>query len=419
MGAISLVLLQLIVIRVMGLTPGGVFAFALTLGQQFQMLGAFEVRPYQATDVRGRFTFGTYHAARIVTTALMIAGLIGYAALSSRPPHEAFLLLLVGFLRAFDAFEDVFYGEFQRLGRLDLAGRAFFLRTLVTTVTFSFVLLATRDLTMTCIATIAISLVAMVAFIVPPARSMFGLRPQFAVGPVRELLWACLPLFGASFLAMYLANAPRFGIEQYLSDDVQAYYAILFVPALAINVLSLFVFRPLLTRMATLWAEGDRDGFLTVIGRGTIGALAAFVVTFAVAWAIGLPLLGLLYGADLGAYQSELLILVTGGALNAIGVILYYALVTLRRRRIILVGYLVAAALVTGLSWLLIPPLGMIGACLAYGGSMLALALLFGAPMMVVARTSAERVEPSTNAVSSAVDGLSPDDEADTREPQE
>lgn len=388
MGSLSIVLLQLVVTRAVGLTPAGLFAFAFALGQQFQMLGAYEVRPFQATDVKGQFTFGTYHAARLITTGLMVLGIVGYTVVGSRPPAEAAVIMLVGLLRVFDAFEDVFYGEFQRLGRLDIGARAFFLRTLVTTVAFTGTIILTRDLLLACVVTIVLSAIATAAFIVPPARGLFRLRPTFAAGPIRDVLRACLPLFAASFLAMYLANAPRFGIEQFLPKEAQAYYAILFMPALAINVLSLFIFRPLLTRMATRWAAGDTRGFLTLIGGGALAALGAFVATFVVSWAIGIPLLGWLYGVDLAGYLPELLVLVGGGALNALGVILYYALVTLRRRHLILASYLVAAVVVTGLAWWLIPPLDMMGACLAYVGAMLVFAVLSGATLLVTLRSA-------------------------------
>lgn len=377
MGAFSLVLLQLMVTRTLGLTPAGVFAIAMTIGQQFQMLGAFEVRPYQATDVKHRFSFGTYHSARIITTVLMIVGIIFYSLILARPTEEVLVILLVGFLRVFDAFEDVFYGEFQRLGRLDIAGQGFFFRTLVTTVAFTATLVVTEDLIFSCLVTIALSLAATLYFVIRPAAAMFALQPDFTWPGVRDLLRACFPLFAAAFLAMYLANAPRFGIEAFLSDEIQAYYAVLFMPALAINILSLFIFRPLLTRMAVKWAEGDRRVFLRAVGSGVIGAAVAFLVTFVVTWAIGVPLLGFLYAVDLSPYLPELLVLVVGGGLNALGVVLYYALVTLRQRRMILAGYLAAGTSITLLCWLLIPRIEMMGAAISYVCAMLILALLF------------------------------------------
>ena len=40
------------------------------------VIGHFEIRTYQVTDTEEVFSFGVYLAARIITTVLMIAGII-------------------------------------------------------------------------------------------------------------------------------------------------------------------------------------------------------------------------------------------------------------------------------------------------------------------------------------------------------
>lgn len=377
MAAASTVIMLLVVTRVMGDYSAGIFALALTVGQQFQTVGAFEFRPFHATDIDKKYSFGTYHASRILTTLLMIAAIAGFAILSKGMAREALLIMLVAALRAFDSFEDVFHGEFQRIGRLDIGARAFFFRTFVTTVTFTGVLIVTRDLMGTCLVTIAVSLIALVALNLPAARRLFELRPRFSWGPLRQLLWTCTPLFIGAFLSLFLASAPRFAIDRFLAVELQTYYAVLFMPALVINLLSLVLFKPLLTLMAQHWTSLDFAAFRGVIRRGLLAVLGAFAVTFLISLAVGLPLLGFVYSLDLSAYRTELLVLVAGGAMNAAGVILYYALVTMRRQRAVLIGYVVAAVTVTLLAWVLTARLGMLGAALAYCAAMTVLALVF------------------------------------------
>ena len=47
------------VTRIMGPYVGGVFAFGYAVSQQLQTVGAYEIRTYQATDVREVFKFET------------------------------------------------------------------------------------------------------------------------------------------------------------------------------------------------------------------------------------------------------------------------------------------------------------------------------------------------------------------------
>ena len=377
MASASTVLMLLVVTRVSGIYLGGVFALATAVGQQFQSLGMYEVRTYQATDVRHRFSFGNYHATRLITVGLMSIGIVLYPILGNQPRDDLVLLILLAALRIMDAFEDVFLGELQRDGRLDLAGRAYFFRVLLVTVTFIVVLVVTRNLMTTAVVSLIASGLGVLFLVVLPSRSLFPIRPIFVVRPIRAILVACLPLFLAAFLAIYLSNAPKFAIATYMNNDVQGYFAILFMPAFTINLLSTMLFRPLLTRMALVWTRGDRVGFTRLMTRGLQGATLAFLVTFSVTFLIGVPLLNFMYAEDIAPYKAEMLVLVVGGAFNALSTILYYGLATMRRQHLVFVGYATAGGVVLALSAMLVARHGMMGASISYAVAMATLTVVF------------------------------------------
>ena len=379
MTALATVVMLLVVTRTAGIRAAGVYSLAIAVGQQFQTLGMYEVRAYHVTDVTHRFTFGTYLATRIVTVALMLAGIVGYAMVSGDGGSDVLLIVLVASLRVFDAFEDVYVCELQRVGRLDLGGRACFWRALSTTVVFSLTLALTGSLLTSTVTTLVLSVLTTVLVYLPPSRGLFPLRPAWEPGPVVQVLLACLPLFGASFISMYLSNAPRFAIDRYLDPTQQGYFAILFMPAVTINLMSLVIFRPLLTPMAALWARGARPAFTRLVRRGLVSALAAFGVVALITYVAGPPLLALVFGKDVSAFSVELMVLVGGGAMNAASVVLYYALATMRLQRTIFLGYALAALVMTALCLTLVPAHALLGAALAYSGAMGVLTLSFAA----------------------------------------
>ena len=379
MTALATVVMLLVVTRTAGIRAAGVYSLAIAVGQQFQTLGMYEVRTYHVTDLRHRFTFGTYLATRIVTVALMLVGITTYAVLSSSDVHHCILVTLVASLRVFDAFEDVYVCELQRVGRLDLGGRACFWRALSTTASFSGMLVATGNLLVSTVVSLVVSLVVMVGVYLPPSRGLFPLRPTWDPRRVGQVLLACLPLFLASFISMYLSNAPRFAIDRYLDPTQQGYFAILFMPAVTINLMSLVIFRPLLTPMAALWARGARPAFTRLVRRGLASALAAFGVVALITYVAGPPLLALVFGKDVSAFSVELMVLVGGGAMNAASVVLYYALATMRLQRTIFLGYALAALVMTALCLTLVPAHALLGAALAYSGAMGVLTLSFAA----------------------------------------
>lgn len=377
MTSLSTVLITIVVTRVNGVAMAGLVGLAIAVGMQLQALGTYEVRTYQATDVRGTVSFGTYHATRIVTVLLMLLGLILFPLVMNQSPQDYLLLVLIAALRLIDAFEDVFFGEWQRENRLDIAGRAYFWRVFATTAMFCVVLLMTRDVLLTTLITLATAIVMLVALVIVPARGSFAIRPDFTAAPIRALLATCLPLFLAAFLSTYLVNAPRFAIGTLMTNEVQGYFTFVFLPAFVITLLSALLFRPLLTRMANRWSEADVDGFRTLVWRGLQGAAAAFLLTFAATYFLGVPVLNLVYGVDVAPYKTEMLVLLVGAGASAASTILYYALTILRRQRMVFFGYALAALVVLVLSYWWVSLWGMMGAALSFAAAMIVLVVTF------------------------------------------
>ena len=119
------------------------------------------------------------------------------------------------------------------------------------------------------------------------------------------------------------------------------------MPAFTINLLSFVIFRPLLTQMANRWVGADRAGFAAIVRKGLLGTLVAFAAVALATYTIGAPALRLVYGTDVSDSMLELMVLVTGGALNAAGVVFYYALTTMRLQRLVFAGYVAAAVAIT------------------------------------------------------------------------
>ena len=377
----------------------GLFTLALAIGQQYQTVGLYEVRTFHVTDVRRRFDFGTYLSTRLLTCLVMV-GLIAYHSwtASTKEPYPAFTVIAaMALLRIFDAFEDVYYSEFQRSGRLDIAGKACFARTFTTTFLWSGLYWFTQDLLTSTLITFAVTCVVLIVAYGLPARGVFPLLPSLNVRGVAGILWECLPLFVAAFLNQYLANAPRFAIHAALGDEELGVFAIIYMPAVAINMLSLFVFRPLLTRMALRWTEGKRGEFFSIVRRGLLTTAGAFAIVAAVTYMIGPPLLTLVFGTDVSGYVGELMVLVLAGALNAASVILYYALATMRRLRAVLAVFVTAGATAYLLAPALTRSLAMMGASLAYAATMGLLALLFALVMLIPARNAPTGAQPTTD----------------------
>ena len=182
----------------------------------------------------------------------------------------------------------------------------------------------------------------------------------------------------ALFLAVYLSNAPRFAIEDVLTKEDQAVYSILFMPALVINLLSQLAFRPLLTSLASLHVSGNQGAlFACNCSQLFLSFFAVWAVLSLASIPFGMPVLGWLYAVDLSSHLADLLLLLVGGALNALGIIVYYVLVTERKQMLIMTCYAIAAAFSFIAARVFVATWGITGACLLYLLSMLLLCFLF------------------------------------------
>lgn len=377
MNALSSALLLLVVTRVLGPYYGGVFSLAFAVGQQYQVLGAFEMRPFQATDINEKYPFGVYLGSRIVTCLLMLVALAIYSIYSNGLSENALMLFLVANLKLFDAAEDVFHGMFQQRGRLDIAGRAFFFRALITFVAFALGCIVTGNMVAACALSYCCSAVAFFFLNILPAKAFSSLIPIFSLRQIGRLLLACAPLFIGVFLLNDLVNVPRYGIDANLGKSDQTLYAVLFMPALVINLLAGFIFKPLLTSLAWIWDQQNVRRFFLTIAKGCGAVFVATVVVVILAYPFGLPVLSWLYAIDLSGRMPELMLLLLGGFFNALSVIFYYALVTMRIQKVVAIGYAISDVLARFLCTSLIQGHGLLGAVILYDIAMGSLCLLF------------------------------------------
>lgn len=386
MAAAFSVLIIWIVTRVTGEYTGGVFAFAYTVAQQLQTVGQFEVRTYQSTDVKEVFSFDTYLSFRIITCGVMLAFAAIYGILHEGFTAGAWILFLVCVLKFFDAFEDVFHGMFQQHGKLYLAGRALFIRLFVTLVAFVAGLVISKDLIVSCIVTIIISTIVMLALNVSAAKKLVDVKIHMDWKKIGDLFVTCLPFFIGSFVLLYIYNLPRYQMEEFLPKNYQTYYTILFMPASVINLFSGFAFKPLLTTMAVSWNEEREGDYFHILGKG-IGMVSLFTLFATIAgFFLGIPVLSWFYGIHLAEYKLSLIFFLVGGGFSALSIILYYGLTVMRKQNLILIGYVMTVLMAMPVSKGMIRTWGITGASLLYLSLMVVLCIIFGMMILVCAK---------------------------------
>ena len=180
-------------------------------------------------------------------------------------------------------------------------------------------------------------------------------------------------LFVSVFLDFYIFSAAKYAIDAHLGDAASGYFNVIFMPTSVINLAAGFVIRPFLTYLTDCWNEHRFSDFkkklltiMAVIGGLTVLAVGGTVVLGRPVLALLEWLLGKSYSGTLTALWPAFIMIVLGGGFYAVLNLYYYALVILRRQKLIFGIYAVLTVLAAILAPRLTVALGIFGAAFAY-----------------------------------------------------
>lgn len=366
LSALQSAVMIMILTQCMGADEAGILSIAYATGYLMYTIGSYGVRDFQATDSQRHYTYREYRKLRLVSCIVMILCSLVYCLGKGYDRYKLTVVFLVCALKLIEAIEDLYHGEFQRLGRLDIAGRLGAYRLLLSYVIFGFFILVMHSLLVAISSIIVLSVImTMITGIVLDEYAV-KTEETHRRKPLLELAIACFPLFVMLFLSIYISNAPKYAIDRCLSEREQAYYAIISMPIFTINLLSGIIYRPKLLHMAELWNKNNKTDFIKLI-RKQVGII--IIISIGINFAgctIGLKLLEILYGVSLVALKKEFAILLLGGGLVAIYGF-FSACLTIMRKQAFMLGI---AVFVMALAGIIANPMvqhaGLMGASVLY-----------------------------------------------------
>lgn len=287
--------------------------------------------------------------------------------------------MIVGWMCLFkvpDVIEDVYWGEYQRQGRLDIASKAMTFRLATSMLVYALLLVLTKNQLSALIAATAYSFAALLLLLKWTA-SFFQLESEYTKEHICRILKNCFPLFAGGFLSFYIGNAPKYAIDATLTDELQACYGFIAMPVFVIGLLNGFIFNPMLCKISLLWEEKKMNLFIKQILLQMMFVIIIMLACLAGAWLLGVSVLSFLYHTDLSPYKSELLILLLGGGFLGMSGLLNAIITIMRRQHELFIGYLLIAVLAFLLSKIVVGKYAMMGAALLYTALMAGLCVCF------------------------------------------
>lgn len=372
--AFASMVLSFLVLRIAGEEQGGIFSFGFsTVGQQMFLLAYFGIRPFHITDGTNQYRFGDYLHHRYVTCAMALLLGAGYLACIGYSWQKAQIIFLLIVYKVIDGFADVYESEFQRQGCLYLTGRSNTFRTILSVGIFLATLVSGAGLFAACAAAVLGQIAGVVLFDIVVLRELKRVDYGWSAKQGVSLTASSILLFVSVFLDFYIFSAAKYAIDAHLGDAASGYFNVIFMPTSVINLAAGFVIRPFLTYLTDCWNEHRFSDFkkklltiMAVIGGLTVLAVGGTVVLGRPVLALLEWLLGKSYSGTLTALWPAFIMIVLGGGFYAVLNLYYYALVILRRQKLIFGIYAVLTVLAAILAPRLTVALGIFGAALAY-----------------------------------------------------
>ena len=372
------VIILMVVTRTLDNQKADIFSIAWAISQLMATIGCYQIRVLQATDVEEKFTFRQYFEFRIVTIVAMMICSCAYVYIKHYTVYKAIIIIIICGYRAVDSLADVFEGWFQQKERLDLAGRALFIRVIIAIVGGGICLVVMHDLLALSLILLFIYVVGLLLYDIRYYNKLKVLEKQKENQKnkwLQGLLVAGTPLFVNAYLLMDIMNTPKIVIDNAittgnLQNGAQTIFNILFMPA-SVLTLAYIVFRPLLTKMAIEWTMGRIKNFLKIIGSIMCCLLGMSILIIGGSALLGIPVLSVLYAMDLTMYKKELLLIILGGCFCTFSYVLDNALVVIRRQYLLVCAYVVSWAYVKIFAHTFVGKWGIMGAAIVYTTSML------------------------------------------------
>lgn len=374
----SSVLFTLIVTRLTSPIEADSFSLAYGIAAILVVVGMFQVRSYQATDVSFRHSFTSYFLARCISLTLMVLVFFPYLSISKIDLNErekvAIIALYVLF-RMCEAISDLFQGLFQQHERLDIAGKSMTIRYTFSTIFLFILLYTTKSLVSSLTLLVVLNFLFVMGYDFVKARSFeridfSSIEFKSLLVDACSILKNCIPLFISGFLLAYIFNEPRIAIDMeirlgHLIEGTQRDYNILFMPVFFMS-LFILILRPLTTQLAIFWKDKEYKRFDGIIVKLLVIILGLGFVLTLVAYFIGTPILSVVFGLDLNRYKETLAILVFSGILYSIGIVFGDVMTVLRRQSYLLPVYILmfVASKLTNLQF--VQRSGLFGASLSF-----------------------------------------------------
>lgn len=387
-NAAEAVIIVAVVSRVNGLKDAGIMTYAFSVANLLMTIGKFGIRNYQVVHEGDEYTFKVFVNFRIVTVGIMVLFaaiyLLHNLGIYNDTSQKSICVFFVCMWYAVEAFEDVFAGSYQAKGRLDIGSKMFSVRWILMLFVFIAVDFVSKDIVKAVIWSFVVCFISGTVFIIYTYFRYIDNNPGDSRKGMGILFKESVSLCIASYLYMYITNIPKYAINTYLGDEIQAVYGYISMPVFVVALLNSFIYRPQYVLYSMEWKEHKIQRFSYRVVRQIFVLAIIMLICLFGGFLLGTPVLSILYHEDLSAYKIHLLETLLASGFLAVGGFIANIFTVMNEQRKAMLIYLVVSLVGRFIIYNMVQQFQLTGAVWGYMITMILLALVFGIAYTII-----------------------------------
>lgn len=377
LNAFNSLFFTIIVTRINGVNNSGIFTYSFATACLLYIIGVYAGRTFQVTDINKKNSDTDYIYNRIITCIIMMLISIVFVIIKGYDIYKCIIFLLLCLFKCIEAFSEVLYGIIQKNGYLYKVGMSMFAKSIISVILFTIIDLITKNLVISCISIIVVNVSFILLYDYKNIKQVTLVKTKFSNNANFRLLKIGFFTFILTFLGIYLINAPRYAIDDILTNDLQTIFGIIIMPATFMGLLGQYVIQPLLVQLVKYIKSKNYNELRNIIIKIMGIILILGTIVFIIAYFLEVPVLQIVYGIQLKEYFKSMIIIILGSILYSIGIVISTILISMRKTFMQVIIYGVTAIISTILSYNIVEKLKIEGAAITYFITMLIVAISF------------------------------------------
>lgn len=377
LNAFNSLFYMIVVTRINGLDDAGIFTIAFATACIIYFLGVYAGRIYQVTENDKSINDKEYIANRLITTVLMLIIVIIFVLFKRYSMFKCTVFILLTLYKALEAFSDVIYGILQKNEKLEIVGKSLFYKSLISIIAFTIIDIITKNMIISILGIIITNIVLMIFYDFNKGKKYIDESSKIDRKNILKIFRNGFFTFGIAILGVYVLNAPKYAIDNYLANNYQTIFGIIVMPATVIGLVAQFLIHPYLNQLVKLYDNNDYKNFMKLILKIIILIIVFGCFATVMAFLIGTQVLEIIYGIALDTYKFALSLIIVSATLYTIGTIYSSILITVRVTLPQFIIYLIVSVFACIISNILTKNFEIKGAVLSYFCIMLMQSILY------------------------------------------